>query len=73
MENTDHTEDNPTNPYYLHPNENPSLVLTSCLLTRNNYYTWSRSMRMALILKNKLKFVDGSITVPKPKDASFAA
>ena len=55
---------NSANPFYLHPNENPSLVLVSPLLTDKNYHTWARSMQIALISKNKEKFIDG--TFPKP-------
>ena len=72
MENSTRPEENSSNPFYFYPNENPALVLTPCLLTGNNYYTWSRSMRMALISKNKLKFVDGSISVPDESDPNFA-
>ena len=73
MEDMNRPEDSPSNPYYLHPNENSSLVLTSCLLTGNNFHSWSRSMRMALISKNKLKFVDSSISIPAFDDPKFAA
>jgi hypothetical protein len=59
---------NPSNPYYLHPNENPSLVLVTPSLDSKNYKTWSRSMRVALISKNKLKFVDGTLNPPPVSD-----
>lgn len=55
---------NSTNPYYLHPNENLSLVLVSSLLDDKNYHTWARSMHIALISKNKEKFIDGTLTKP---------
>ena len=61
--------DDSSSPFYLHPSENPSLVLVTSLLTGMNYHTWSRAMRMALLLKNKLKFVDGTIPVPARDDA----
>ena len=64
-------EDNPSSPFFLHPNENPSLILTSTLLNGNNFHSWSRSMKMALISKNKLKFVDGSISVPNLDDPLY--
>ncbi|GAU48858.1 hypothetical protein TSUD_288650 [Trifolium subterraneum] len=57
---------NPSNPYYIHPNENPSLVLVTPLLDRKNYNSWSRAMKVALISKNKLKFVDGTFIQPAP-------
>jgi hypothetical protein len=54
------------NPYFLHPNENPSLVLVTPPLSGSNYHSWSRSMTMALKSKYKLHFVTGSL--PRPLD-----
>lgn len=59
---------NPTNPYYLHPNENPSPVLVTPLLDKKNYHAWARAMKLSLISKNKLGFVDGSIGPPSTGD-----
>ncbi|XP_050217669.1 uncharacterized protein LOC126668521 [Mercurialis annua] len=56
--------ENPSSPFYLHPSENPSLILVSPVLNGQNYHSWARSMRMCLLSKNKLKFVNGSIPVP---------
>ncbi|XP_058772285.1 uncharacterized protein LOC131646175 [Vicia villosa] len=53
-----------SNPYYLHRNENPSLVLVTPLIDDNNYHTWARSMHIALISKNKERSIDD--TLPKP-------
>jgi len=55
---------NPSNPYYLHPNENPSLILVTPLLDSKNYSSWSRAMKVALISKNKLRFVDDTFQCP---------
>ncbi|XP_050217905.1 uncharacterized protein LOC126668770 [Mercurialis annua] len=66
-------EDIPSNPYYVHPSENPSLLLVTNLLTEGNYHSWCRAMKKALISKNKLKFIDGSIAVPCRNDPSFPA
>ncbi|CAJ2628544.1 unnamed protein product [Trifolium pratense] len=63
---------NSANPYYLHPNENPALVLVSPSLTAKNYHTWSRSMHIALISKNKEKFIDGSLPKPPVSDPLYA-
>ncbi|KAL4318156.1 hypothetical protein GQ457_18G021710 [Hibiscus cannabinus] len=68
-----HTDD-PSDEYYIHPNENPALVLTSSLLTGSgNYHTWARSMRMSLISKNKFLFVNGAIKQPSDADPRFFA
>ncbi|XP_061356849.1 uncharacterized protein LOC133301247 [Gastrolobium bilobum] len=61
----------PRNPYFLHPNENPSLILVSRTMNDKNYHRWARAMTMALISKNKLSFVNGSISVPKPSDQDY--
>ncbi|GAU38555.1 hypothetical protein TSUD_320270 [Trifolium subterraneum] len=54
------------NPYFLHPNENPGLILVTPPLSGTNYHSWSRAMTMALKSKNKLRFVNGSL--PRPDD-----
>ncbi|XP_058757455.1 uncharacterized protein LOC131630718 [Vicia villosa] len=63
---------NSSNPYYLHPNENPSLVLVTPLLDDKNYHTWARSMHIALISKNKERFIDGTLPKPPISDVLYA-
>ena len=48
-------------PYYLHPGENPTIVLVSPILDLTNYNSWSHLMLTAISAKNKAEFVDGSI------------
>ena len=62
-----------SNPYYLHPNDNPSLVLVSPPLDGKNYHSWARSMKLSLISKNKLKFVDCSLSQPSLLDLFYGA
>jgi hypothetical protein len=62
---------NSANPYYLHPNENPALILVSPPLDHKNYHTWARSMNIALISKNKDKFIDGSFPKPSITDPLY--
>ncbi|KAL6291859.1 hypothetical protein ACE6H2_000001 [Prunus campanulata] len=62
------TEYAASSPLYLHHSDNPGVILVTQPLLGDNYPTWSRAMRMALDAKNKLGFIDGSIT--KPKDVS---
>ncbi|XP_058775261.1 uncharacterized protein LOC131649518 [Vicia villosa] len=57
------------NPYFMHPNENPALILVTPLLTSSNYHSWSHSMMMALRSKNKLHFING--VLPRPADLDF--
>jgi len=52
---------NSSSPYYLFPGKSSGLVLVSFSLNENNNHTWRRNMRLALLFKNKLKFIDSSI------------
>ena len=58
---------NLSDPLFLHPGENPGAILTSQpLIGEENYPAWARSMRKSLIAKNKLGFIDGSLTISSP-------
>jgi len=50
---------------YLHPSENPMILLISPALGSHNYHSWSKSFSTALSAKNKLEFIDGA----EPKSA----
>ena len=63
--NTDPNQD-PNNPFHLHHLDGLGLVLTSQPLDYMNYTTWSRAMMVALSVKNKMTFIDG--TLPKPAE-----
>ncbi|KAL4192709.1 hypothetical protein AMTRI_Chr06g195650 [Amborella trichopoda] len=47
-----------TSPFYFANNNNPGNILVSHILEGENYPQWSRSMTIALSVKNKLSFVD---------------
>lgn len=64
---------NPTSIYYIHPNENSTSPLVNLLLTPKNYHKWARLMRKALLNKNKMKFIDGSLPKPDRFDPTFEA
>ena len=53
--------EDPRSPFFLHHGETPGAILVAQPLTKDNYPTWARAMRMALDAKSKLGFVDGSI------------
>ena len=63
----------PTNPCFLHPNETPNALISSALLNGKNYSVWSRAMKMALKVKNKLQFIDGRCRKPDENDPLFLA
>lgn len=57
--------DHYNNPYYLHNSDHAGLVLVSDRLSSEfEFHAWRRSIRMALNVRNKLGFIDG--TIPKP-------
>ena len=60
--------DDPLSAYYLHHSDNPGTILVSQLLNGDNYASWNRSMLIALSVKNKIGFVDGSIGKPNGSD-----
>jgi len=66
-------QQNPTSPYYLHPGENPNMVLVTPHLDGTNYHSWSRAMKCALLSKNKYKFFNGEILEPSRNDAKYEA
>ncbi|XP_010519698.1 PREDICTED: uncharacterized protein LOC104799067 [Tarenaya hassleriana] len=70
------TTDPYANPLYLHAADSSSLILVSeKLLGEANYSVWSRSVEKALLAKNKLGFVLGSVKKPSddhPDSGSWA-
>lgn len=60
---------NPTNPSYLHPNENPSLVLVTPHSDKKKYHAGAKAMKLSLISKNKLGFIDDNIEPPATGDS----
>ncbi|XP_073290510.1 uncharacterized protein [Primulina huaijiensis] len=65
-----HSDDSMSS-YYIHHSENPGLILVSQLLTGDNFASWYRAMIIALSVKNKLGFVDGSVLKPDNSDPSL--
>ncbi|XP_059287178.1 uncharacterized protein LOC132040543 [Lycium ferocissimum] len=57
-------------PYSLHPFDHPGLIFVIDPLSENgeNYFTWRRNFLNALLSKNKVGFVNG--TVERPKENS---
>ncbi|XP_062114240.1 uncharacterized protein LOC133825293 [Humulus lupulus] len=66
--------DDARNPYFLAHSDHPGANLVPKILTRGeNYCSWKRSMTVALLAQNKLKFVNGKITQPDPDDDDYDA
>ncbi|XP_040991000.1 uncharacterized protein LOC121238237 [Juglans microcarpa x Juglans regia] len=62
--NTNTNPKDPSSPYFLNPNDGPRTLLTTHLLTANNYHSWARTIRRSLRIKKKLGFIDGTIHEP---------
>lgn len=58
--------------YYLHPSDNPGMVLVTVTLNDHNYNQWCRSMKIALSSKLKLGFIDGSYLQPELTSSLFS-
>lgn len=58
----------PTSPYFLHPSEGPGVMITAVVFNGKNYDLWEKAVTTALLAKNKLGFIDGTLQKPTPKD-----
>lgn len=56
--------ENPNSPFFLHHSDNANTVVISPPLTDSNYLSWNRSFTLAISIKNKLGFLDGTIPTP---------
>lgn len=54
-----------SSPYYLSSSDNPGALITSVLLTGENFTEWSTELRNSLQAKQKVGFIDGIITMPE--------
>uniref|UniRef100_A0A803MEU6 Retrotransposon Copia-like N-terminal domain-containing protein n=1 Tax=Chenopodium quinoa TaxID=63459 RepID=A0A803MEU6_CHEQI len=63
----------PRSVYYIHPSENPTVSLVSEKFNGENYQDWKRGMVLALSMKNKMSFIDGSLPIPGDADPLFNA
>ena len=53
----------------LYPNENQTVTLISFVLDFNNYHSWSKSMIFSP--KNKVEFINGSLSQPSKIDVDY--
>lgn len=73
MDELSHTSDSingslikdPTSQFYVHHSNNLGIALVTQILIRDNYTLWSTTIIITLSMKNKLGFVDGSISKSK--------
>ena len=55
----------PHSPYYLSPSDSPGALITAIRFDGKNYDLWEQAVKTALRAKNKLGFIDGTITKPE--------
>ena len=65
--------DDTSSPLFIHHSENHSSVIVTPELTTTNFATWKRSFLLAVSIRNKRGFLDGTISKPKENDSSFIA
>lgn len=68
--NKDHIDTQ--SPYYLHASNHPGQTFVSKPFHDGNYGEWVVDMNNALYAKNKIDFVDGTITMPSVKSNFLA-
>lgn len=61
----------PSSIYYLHPSDHTGMKLVYFIFTGSNFANWKRSMSIGLIAKNKMSFVDGTLTKPETTAENF--
>ncbi|XP_047306290.1 uncharacterized protein LOC124909677 [Impatiens glandulifera] len=57
-------------PLNLHGADNPNPVLSAITLTRVNYFSWTKSIKLSLQAKVKLGFLDGNCVKPEDDDGA---
>ncbi|XP_019252824.1 PREDICTED: uncharacterized protein LOC109231632 [Nicotiana attenuata] len=60
-----------TNPLYMHPFESAGSLLVPGLFDGSSYRSWRRGVLRALLVKNKVGFINGKCRKPDPQDPSY--
>ena len=63
--------DDTSSPFFIHHSENHSSVIVTPELTTINFAIWKRSFLLAVYIRNKKGFLDGTISKPNENDSSF--
>ncbi|XP_056690289.1 uncharacterized protein [Spinacia oleracea] len=73
----DHSNTTPnqdiTSPFYLHPTDNTANQLVSIKFKGDGYGDWKRSMMISISSKNKLGFINGTLTKPDVDHPTYHA
>ena len=79
MTETQHNPSNPDpttifgGPYYIHPSDTASVKLVTDIFDGTAYIDWQESIFLSLSTKNKLVFIDGSLSKPPVTDHTYKA
>jgi len=61
----------PSDPFFIHASDHPSMTLVPKVLDGTNYAMWRRSILISLSAKNKLGFINGTISIPGESDPKY--
>lgn len=67
------TNQDPSSIYYIHPSDSSTNQLVSVKFNGEGFNNWKRSMMLTLSAKNKLGFVNGTISAPEPTSPEYKA
>lgn len=56
-------------PYFMQYSDQPDVAIVLDLLVGTNYSSWSKAILMALTVKNRVSFINGSIVAPSEVDS----
>ncbi|EOY10540.1 Uncharacterized protein TCM_025870 [Theobroma cacao] len=65
--------EDPRSPDFLHHTDHHGSVVINLKLTSSNYCSWSRSFLLALSIRNKTGFIDGSTKQPSLIDGLYSS
>ncbi|XP_076948098.1 uncharacterized protein LOC143620269 [Bidens hawaiensis] len=68
-----HKTIDPSSPYYIHTSDYPRQMQVNDLLNDTNYNDWCQEMTNFLFAKNKMGFVDGSMSKPDQTKDKYMA
>ena len=59
--------------YYLYPSDAPGAIITALKFDGKNYELWEKVVLYALMAKNKVTFIDGTISKPPMQKGAYSA
>lgn len=65
------TNQDPSSLYYIHPSNSCTSQLVSVKFNGEGFNNWKRSMMFSLSAKNKLGFVNGTISIPDATSVEY--